>query len=41
MLGCKVRLQELPVNPTHVLHAMGQRLWVDNITRTMLDSGTL
>jgi len=29
------------VNPTHVLHAMGQRLWVDNITRTMLDSGTL
>lgn len=29
------------MNPTHVLHAMGQRLWVDNITRTMLDSGTL
>lgn len=29
------------MNPTQVLHAMGQRLWVDNITRDMLDNGTL
>jgi len=29
------------MNPTHTLHALGQRLWVDNITRSMLDSGTL
>ena len=29
------------MNPTHTLHAQGQRLWVDNITRGMLDSGTL
>ncbi len=29
------------MNPTQTLHALGQRLWVDNITRSMLDSGTL
>jgi len=29
------------MNPTHTLHALGQRLWVDNITRSMLDTGTL
>ena len=27
--------------PTQQLHTLGQRLWVDNITRTMLDDGTL
>ena len=27
--------------PTRQLHELGQRLWVDNITRTMLDDGTL
>ncbi len=29
------------MNPTHELHALGQRLWLDNITRDLLDSGTL
>ncbi len=28
-------------SPTALLHAMGQRLWLDNITRDLLDSGTL
>ncbi len=26
---------------TQKLHALGQSLWIDNITRTMLDDGTL
>ena len=25
---------------TQALHALGQSLWLDNITRTMLDDGT-
>jgi transaldolase len=29
------------VNPTEALHRLGQSLWLDNITRTMLDEGTL
>jgi transaldolase len=29
------------MNPTRVLHDAGQSLWVDNITRVMLDSGAL
>jgi transaldolase len=29
------------MNPTQRLHELGQSLWVDNITRTMLDDGTL
>ena len=29
------------MNPTHALHELGQSLWVDNITRTMLDDGRL
>jgi transaldolase len=29
------------VNPTQRLHELGQSLWLDNITRTMLDDGTL
>jgi transaldolase len=29
------------MNPTRRLHELGQSLWVDNITRTMLDDGTL
>ncbi len=28
------------MKPTHQLHDLGQSLWVDNITRTMLDDGT-
>ncbi len=28
-------------NPTHALHQFGQRLWLDNITRHLLRSGTL
>ena len=29
------------MNATHTLHAMGQSLWLDNITRGLLTSGTL
>jgi transaldolase len=29
------------MKPTQQLHDLGQSLWVDNITRTMLDDGTL
>ncbi|MFM8763016.1 MAG: transaldolase family protein, partial [Solirubrobacterales bacterium] len=29
------------MNPTKALHAAGQSLWLDNITRTILDDGTL
>lgn len=29
------------MNATHGLHELGQRLWLDNITRTLLGSGTL
>ena len=29
------------MNPTRVLYDAGQSLWVDNITRSMLDDGTL
>ena len=29
------------MNPTRQLHAQGQRLWLDNITRKLLDDGTL
>ena len=29
------------MNPTQALHRLGQRLWPDNITRTLLDGGAL
>jgi transaldolase len=29
------------MNPTKVLHNLGQSLWLDNITRELLNSGTL
>ena len=29
------------MNPTATLHALGQSLWLDNITRDLLDQGTL
>jgi transaldolase len=29
------------MNPTRQLHELGQSLWLDNITRTLLDDGTL
>ena len=29
------------MKPTAALHRLGQSLWLDNITRTMLDDGTL
>ncbi len=29
------------MKPTQALHELGQSLWLDNITRTMLDDGTL
>jgi transaldolase len=31
----------IPPRPTSALHALGQSLWLDNITRGMLDDGTL
>jgi transaldolase len=32
---------EVPMNATIQLHALGQSLWLDNITRELLNSGTL
>ena len=32
---------EFPMTATRDLHDLGQSLWIDNITRPMLDSGTL
>ena len=29
------------MNPTKTLHDLGQSLWLDNITRDLLNSGTL
>src|SRR5512143_558688 len=29
------------MNPTQKLHDLGQSIWLDNITRDLLDSGTL
>ena len=29
------------MTPTKALHDLGQSLWLDNITRDLLDSGTL
>ena len=29
------------MKPTQALHDLGQSLWLDNITRELLDSGTL
>ena len=29
------------MKPTRQLHDLGQSLWLDNITRTLLDDGTL
>ena len=29
------------MKPTSVLHNLGQSLWLDNITRELLDTGTL
>ena len=29
------------MNPTQTLHNLGQSLWLDNITRDLLNSGTL
>ena len=29
------------MNPTNALHDLGQRLWLDNITRNLVNSGTL
>ena len=34
-------MREASVKPTQELHEMGQSLWLDNITRTMLGDGTL
>jgi transaldolase len=33
--------QEQAMNPTQELHELGQSLWLDNITRGILDDGTL
>jgi transaldolase len=37
----KLDLQEENMKPTQQLHNLGQRLWLDNITRALLTSGTL
>jgi transaldolase len=29
------------MKPTKTLHDLGQSLWLDNITRSLVDSGTL
>ena len=29
------------MKPTKMIHDLGQSLWLDNITRDLLDSGTL
>jgi transaldolase len=29
------------MKPTQLLHDLGQSIWLDNITRDLLDSGTL
>jgi transaldolase len=29
------------MNPTNALHDLGPRLWLDNITRNLVNSGTL
>jgi transaldolase len=34
-------LKEVFMKPTQALHNLGQSLWLDNITRDLLDSGTL
>jgi transaldolase len=36
-----IRRSSLMVNSTQQLHRLGQSLWLDNITRGMLDDGTL
>src|SRR5262249_4957035 len=33
--------KEIPMKPTRQLHEAGQSIWLDNITRDLLDSGTL
>src|ERR1039457_3122124 len=37
----KLDLQEENMKPTQQLHNLGQSLWLDNITRALLTSGTL
>src|SRR5262245_37300388 len=37
----RVRLTGDAMRPTRALHELGQSLWLDNITREMLNSGTL
>jgi hypothetical protein len=32
---------EAALNPTRALHLIGQSLWLDNITRDLLEKGTL
>src|SRR6202035_1805972 len=36
-----IRLRGTPMKPTQALHDLGQSLWLDNITRDILDKGTL
>jgi transaldolase len=35
------KLKDSPMNATQTLHRLGQSIWLDNITRTLLRSGTL
>lgn len=36
-----VDTRDSPMNPTRLLYDLGQSLWLDNITRDLLDNGTL
>src|SRR5262245_53253062 len=36
-----MKLEGNPMKATQLLHNLGQSLWLDNITRELLDSGTL
>jgi transaldolase len=37
----RLRRKEIPTKATQLLHKLGQSIWLDNITRELLDSGTL
>src|SRR5258708_30988895 len=38
---CNLDSRGTPMKPTQALHDLGQSLWLDNITRDILDKGTL
>ena len=40
-MGARIRLRDFAMKPTAKLNALGQSLWLDNITRKLLSGGTL